>query len=385
MRTIVLSSLCILTGSLFADGENAPPKEALKSDNKPFKSFTGLLTKNKVRLRVQPTLEANVIRELSKGDMLIVNGEIDDFYSVLPPQGSKAYIFRTFVLDNTVEGTRVNVRLEPSVDAPIIAQLNTGDRVNGTISPLNSKWLEIPMPATARFYVAKEYIEKIGDANLMAQILKKRDDINQLLSSTLLLSQHELQKPFPDIKLDSITKNYHKIMDQAKEFPEQAARAKELLQTLNNTYVQKKIAYLEAKTQNLEPVTSSFNASNTDTLPSAKKAVTAKMAIWNDAEETAFREWQEHHPAQSMEEFIEDQLATSKTLKGILEPYTKAIKNKPGDYVLVNQSNHGIIAYVYSNRVNLADSVGHEVSIKVAPRPNNNFAFPAYMVLEIEH
>lgn len=387
MRKILFSSGLLATTLLFADGE--PPAEntpiARSTETSiPLQAFTGRLTKNRVRMRVQPTLDAAVIRELAQGDLLIVNGEIDDFYSVLPPTGAKAYIFRTYVLDNTVEGNRVNVRLEPTMDAPIVAQLNTGDKVNGVVSPLNNKWLEIPMPATARFYVAKEYIEKIGDAHLMAQIVKKRDDINQLLASTELASKGELQKPFPDIKLDALVKNYNKITSQAKEFPEQAERARQLLQTLSDTYLQKKIAYLEAKADSRTEVVATTPQANIETLPSSNREITAKMAAWHDAEESAYREWQEHHAGQSMEEFIQDQLATAKTLHGILEPYNKTVKNKPGDYVLVNQVNHGIIAYLYSNRVNLANVIGQEVTVKAAPRPNNNFAFPAYFVLELE-
>lgn len=47
------------------------------------------------------------------------------------------------MLDNTIEGNRVNVRLEPNLEAPIIAQLNAGDKIEGQISALNSKWYEI--------------------------------------------------------------------------------------------------------------------------------------------------------------------------------------------------------------------------------------------------
>ena len=95
MRTVLLASLFTVMGSLFAVSEETP-REAVR----PFSSFTGRLVKNKVRMRVQPTLDAGVIRELAKGDMLIVTGEIDDFYSVLPPTSSKAYVFRTFVPQN---------------------------------------------------------------------------------------------------------------------------------------------------------------------------------------------------------------------------------------------------------------------------------------------
>lgn len=379
MRSLLISSLLLSSGFVFADGEPATEVQ------KPFSPFTGRISKNKVRMRLNPTLDSEVVREMTKGDMLIVTGETEDFYTIQPSNGTKAYIFRTFVLDNQVEGNRVNVRLEPNSDAPIIAQLNTGDKVQGNISSLNNKWLEIPIPATARFYISKDYVEKIGDANLMATLIKKKDDINLLLSNTYLISQDEMQKNFPDIKLDGITKNYNRIVEQAKEFPDQAARAQELLKVLQDNYIQKKIAYLEAKAQNNVQAFATMNQTsyNDAEAPVKKSAISAKMAAWNDAELAAYNEWSEHHAGEPIESFYKDQLASCKTLKGVIEPYTKSIKNKPGDFVLVNQSNHGIIAYVYSNKVNLGDYVGQELSLQAAPRPNNNFAFPAYFVLEV--
>ncbi|MCB1112322.1 MAG: hypothetical protein KDK72_06685, partial [Chlamydiia bacterium] len=143
---------------------SSPKKETTKTVTKneikpkPFTAFTGKITRNKVRLRLQPNLDGHILRELKKGDMLVVIGEQDDYYAVQPTQDQKAYIFRTFVLDNTVEGNHVNVRLEPDVDAPIVAQLNTGDRVDGKVSPQNSKWLEITPPSSARYYISKEYV-----------------------------------------------------------------------------------------------------------------------------------------------------------------------------------------------------------------------------------
>ncbi|MGK3946699.1 hypothetical protein ABK046_51100, partial [Streptomyces caeruleatus] len=80
------------------------------------------------------------LRELNKDDLLVIVSEKDDFYGIQVPQDIKAFVYRTFVLDNVVEGNHVNIRLEPTLEAPVIAQLNSGERVDGVISPLNSKW-----------------------------------------------------------------------------------------------------------------------------------------------------------------------------------------------------------------------------------------------------
>src|SRR5947209_1386500 len=60
--------------------------------------FTGKILRNKVRMRLQPTLDAGVVRELNNGEMIVVVGENEDFFAIQPPSDVKGYIFRTFVL-----------------------------------------------------------------------------------------------------------------------------------------------------------------------------------------------------------------------------------------------------------------------------------------------
>lgn len=378
MVKLLLLSILLTSSTLTA--ETIPAAKEIQKGS----TFTGRITKNKVRMRSLPNLEAPVVRELNRNDMVLVTDENDEFYTIIPPQNMKAYIFRTFVLDNTVEGARVNVRLEPSVDSPSIAQLNTGDKVDGVISPINNKWLEIKLPETARFYISKDFIEKVGDANHLAEVTRKRNNINTLLENTYNEGNSELQRPFPDIKIDPIVKNYNRIIEQENEFPEQAARAKELVKTLQENYIKKKIAYLEMKAET-KPETIIIQTIPMANAPAAdiKPAITAKMAAWNEVEDALFKYWEKGHPGETQERFYEDQLIDAKEVKGVVEVYNKPVKNKPGDYVLINKLNNSIIAYLYSNKVNLADKVDQEVSLKVVQRPNNNFAFPAYFVLDL--
>ena len=55
---------------------------------------------------------------------------------------------------------------------------------------------------------------------------------------------------------------------------------------------------------------------------------------------------------------------------------------KPGDFVL--RDGDLPIGYLYSTQVNLDSLVGKRATLIVTPRPNNNFAFPAYYVLSVE-
>src|SRR3989339_864016 len=127
-----------------------------------FKPFTGKVKGKKVRLRTQPDLDSSIVKELQRGDYLAIIDEVDDFWVTEAPEDLKAYVFRSFVLDNVVEGNRVNVRLYPNMDAPVILHLNSGDHIEGSICESNHKWIEISAPKTSRFYIAKNYIENIG-------------------------------------------------------------------------------------------------------------------------------------------------------------------------------------------------------------------------------
>lgn len=376
-----LATTLLLQTAAFCDDTNSSTNLPRIEIQTSFSPFTGRATKGKVRMRTQAALDSPVVRELSKGELLIVTGETDDFYAVEPPSDIKGYVFRTFVLDNKVEGTRVNVRLSPNTDAPVIGQLNNGDSIEGTISPLNSKWLEIAPPANAKFYVAKEYLEKVGDPNYMAKIAKRRDEVNALLNSTYLISQQEFQKSFPEIHLDRISGNYQQIIRDYSDFPEQSARAKELLAELQENYVKAKIAYLEAKVKET-PSTTRSEPVATVTENSYPEVLT-HVNYWLPQEEALFKEWSQSNQG-TIDYYYSVQASDAKAITGVLEPYSRTIKNKPGDFMLVDKATHQPLAFLYSTKMNLQSYVGREVTFLVAPRPNHNFAYPAFFVLSTQ-
>jgi hypothetical protein len=398
------------------------------SQSPAFHPFTGKITKNKVRMRIQPSLDGTILRELNKDELLIVVGEGEDFYKVAPPEDLKAYVFRTYILDNVVEGDRVNVRAEPNLEAPIVAQLNSGDKVEGTVSTLNSKWLEISPPSSAHFYVSKEFVEKLGDASLLGTIQRRREEVNALLNSTYLLSQSEMQKPFEKIQLEKIVSNFQKVIMNFSDFPDQVGRAKQLLSSIQEHYLEKKIAFLETRSRlskewqaknmeltaemksqqerlqqlenkllqatateagqpaiEAEPI--GFAAAMVDRPRDISTAASiredSKVEGWLAAENKLFELWQAEHPGTDISAFYQEQLAHAQTIKGIIEVYPRTVKNKPGDYLLLHPTSKKAIAYLYSTRINLQNSLGKEVVLRVAERPNNGFAFQAYYVLGI--
>ena len=94
-------------------------------ENSHFEAFTGQVAKNRVRMRLNPALDSVIINELSKDDLVVVTNESDEFYEVLPPSQMKGYVFRTYVLDGQVEGSNVNIRLEPDTGSQVVCQVNS--------------------------------------------------------------------------------------------------------------------------------------------------------------------------------------------------------------------------------------------------------------------
>lgn len=347
--------------------------------------FTGRVLGNHVRLRNQPDLESPVVKDLGKGELLIILGEKDDFYAVAPTSDIKAYIFRSFVLDGLVEGNRVNVRLAPSLESPIISHLSTGKRIDGKICEKNNKWLEIDPPENTKFYIAKEYIEKAGGPELKAQVDKRKTTVAQLFDSAKLLSQGEMRKPFEEIAKDRIVKSFQTIINDYKDFPSYVTKSKEALAAFNEAYLERKISYLEAKASKAATTTmreEEVALNDSDNSETISESITDRMKVWEPVEESIYLSWAAMHRAKTIDDFYLDQKLKSVTISGILDTYADPVKNKPGDYILKEKDVP--VAYVYSTHVNLRSLIGKRVNLIATPRPNNSFAFPAYYVLDAE-
>lgn len=381
---LILSSTCLFIDNVPAYADASEPKADLLNTTKThFNKFTGKVLGKNVRLRTQPDLDSYVVRELEKNELLVIAEEKGDFYAVEPFTDSKAYVFRSFILDNVVEGNRVNVRLFPDLEAPIIGHLSTGKRIDGKICEKNNKWLEIDTPADTRFFVAKEFIEYAGGPELKAVADKRKASVTQLLESTALLTQAEMRKPFEEIGKDRIVKSYQTIINDYKDFPEMTEKAKEALLSFNEKYLERKIAYLEAKTTHLSPSSISEEVlSLNDGDGSIIDSLTDRMRVWEPIEESLYLAWAAMHRAKTMDDFYVDQKLKSVTISGILEAYADPVKNKPGDFVVKERDVP--IAYVYSTHVNLHNLVGKRVNLVATQRPNNSFAFPAFYVLDAE-
>jgi uncharacterized protein YgiM (DUF1202 family) len=360
----------------------------------PIKPFTGKITHNNVRMRLQANTDCPIIKELNHHDLVIVTGENDVFYAVQPSKEFKGYVFRKYILDGVIEGNHVNIRLEPNTDAQIIGQLNTGDRVEGQISVLNSKWMEITLPENINFFVCKEYVENIGDPSVMSVVLQREEKVDELMLNYKEFAGSEMQKPFEEIQFQKVASNFQEIINNYNDFPDYTSQAKELLDEAQETYLHKKLAYLELKTSELNnKIAITQTDSHADVAQVSSPTIpilidpsltTENQDMWNSVENSFYQKWSANHPGSNLNDFYTEQKRQSVVIKGILEPYSRSIRNKPGDYILISKTTQMPTAYLYSTMIDLKAYVGQDISLRVIPRPNHNFAFPAYFVISLE-
>lgn len=381
--------LCLLCLSSLAFG--APVTKVQGT----FKPFTGKLTANKVRIRAKADLDGPIIRQMNKNDLLLVVGETSDFYAVEPLKDTKAYVFRSYVLDNVVEANRVNVRLEPHIDAPIIGQLQSGERVEGHVCTMNHKWLEIKPPRGTRFFIAKEYIENAGGPEYLASMEKRKAQVEDLISSAYMNAEAECKKDYEEMAPQHAIEQFQNIMRNFADFPDACKQAKEGLALLKETYLNKKIAYLESKAEISSEMkeellakhkkeTSELTTTNLDSsLWSKRSQKKENLGFWDTLEESLYLSWTAFHSGKTFDDYYIEQKANASVLTGTVERYTYDVRNKPGDFILRGRED-APIAYIYSTQIDLDQYEGKQVTILASPRPNNHFAFPAYFVFSVE-
>jgi hypothetical protein len=380
--------------------------EIKKSEQQSFQSYTGKVTGNKVRLRINPDLESYIIKELKKNELFLVLGEENDFWAIKPQSKTKGYVFRSYVIDNTVEAERVNIRLSPDKEAPIIGKLQIGDKIVNKICEKNNKWLEINLPKNVKFYISKTYVSYAGDTQFLAKMEERKNEVDELLNSAFFITEGECKKHFNKmqpkeaiVKFESIIKNYD-------DFPTYVEQAKQGLSLLQDNYLQKKIVYLESKNsvseeekqQILSQITYKDVTKNYKSDPKApirlepnlwgkhhstNTQLSEQMKKWLPVEKELFSTWNSYHSDKNVENFYNEQKINAIVIEGKLEAFVQNVKNKPGDYLIKNEENQIPIAFLYSTFVDMEKHLGKKVTITVSPRPNNNFAFPAYFVTSI--
>ena len=207
----------------------------------------------------------------------------------------KVYIFRSFVLDKIVEGNKVNLRLHPDLNSPVVGSMSSGEEVEGKISDKNHKWLEFTPPKHVYFYIAKEFIQKIGGPEMKEMQDQKLANLTRLIESTTLLSQSEMEKSYKEIDMQKILISYNEIINDYAVFDKQITPVKASLAKVKERYLQIKLSYLEKRALAMEKISSTGNLElSLDELNTTSNQ--SKMKIWERVETSLYKTWATQHP-----------------------------------------------------------------------------------------
>jgi len=366
-------------------------EDAQSGEENVYRSFTGKVKEDHTKMRISPNLGSLIVKELSQGQFVLVRNEKGKFYEIDSPEGVKTYIFGSFVLDGTVAGNKVNVRIEPDLHAAVVAVMHSDDKVTGaSVCQKNSRWLEIDPPEQVRFYIEKGSVMNVGGIDKIGLLQAKKRTLKERIQNAESLSNRELCKSFEQIDVEKISDTWLSIIKQAIDFPELAEYAQRSLHGCQESCLQKRVAYLEAKISHLRDRT---DVEATENIANQKgffeEAENERSFIhdslkdkeWEKVEENLYATWSMKHYKKTMEDYYASQKSESQTISGFLDSFDDEIKNKPGNYILRDRNMP--VGYVYSTFVDLEKYKGTYVTLFVSSRPNNGFAIPAYFVLSV--
>lgn len=396
---ILLGSIFLWIGFVGLEAKVSPPSSKESSFKQPsFSPFTAKVLGNKVRLRTSPDLYGAVVCEMNQGDFLLVEEELGDFYVVRAPKSTKVYVHKNYIFEGKVDANRVNIRLRPDLQAPILGQLNLGETISETKECVEDrKWLEISPPSKVRLYISKEYLSYAGGASYLEEVEKRKEKAQHLLQQAISLSEEQQKLPFEQMKPQEAISLYQQIIENYADLKTEVLQAKTYLADLQENYLEKKLVYLSSAQKKEEEIESVifppvekeerqltswpielWKKKN----PFLAKHLNPKMKAWMLVEKQLFDQWFAFNPEKNVEDFYLEQKVNAQVLKGVIQAYDPNIQNRPGDYVL--RKNGAFVAFLYSTHIDLDQFLGKKVSILVAPRSNHYFAFPAYFVLEAD-
>ncbi|WP_236558951.1 SH3 domain-containing protein [Chlamydia sp. 17-3921] len=403
MRAFLISMLLLVLGVVHpADANVVDSKFSITREALSFSPFTGEIKGNRVRMRLAPQTDSTIIKEFSKGELVAVIGESKDYYIVSAPHDLKGYVFRTFVLDNKIEGEQVNVRLEPTTSSPVLVRLSRGTSVFITSEQPHGKWLEISLPDQCAFYVAKNFVSHKGSIDLYQKLECQKKIALDILDSAVKFANIELEKDLKDIDLEAIYKKINQLQsDEFSDISGLQAIIQSALEKIQDAYLAKSLTKQESFSENQSNIkdseTSSSSLSSLENAPKTsllsqhirKQTLLSSQPLSKgreSLEHALFKIWasMQNSPKElTQEDFYREEYKHHKQVfTGVLETYSHVVKNNPGDYIL--RDNEQVLTFLYATKINLKDWIGKRVTVEAVSRPNNHFAFPAHYVLHIQ-
>lgn len=117
----------------------------------------GVVTGDNVNVRAGPSLRAEIVGQVHRGDRVEVLFQDGDWCAILPPPGSTGWISAGFLGSDGAVTSPVNVRGGPSVSHARLSRLEAGQVPE--IVERREEWIQITLPADARLWVSAGFVE----------------------------------------------------------------------------------------------------------------------------------------------------------------------------------------------------------------------------------
>jgi len=115
------------------------------------------VTGQRVNLRAKADLNAEVVGQMSDGDILTAKSFPGEWVEVVPPPGIDLWVHGDFIRDNRVAAKKLHVRGGPGINYSVVGELHRGDTIvrRGDFG----EWLKIEPPSGSSLWVNRALVE----------------------------------------------------------------------------------------------------------------------------------------------------------------------------------------------------------------------------------
>jgi uncharacterized protein YgiM (DUF1202 family) len=116
-----------------------------------------------VNLRAGADSNKEVVRQASYDDILYAAGKDKSgkWFRVLPPKGTKLYVYEKLIQDGKVSVKKLNVRSGPGINYTKMGEVLRGETIS--VIDQRNEWLAIVPPENCYLWISVDYLEPIVD------------------------------------------------------------------------------------------------------------------------------------------------------------------------------------------------------------------------------
>ncbi|MGC8742939.1 MAG: SH3 domain-containing protein [Verrucomicrobiia bacterium] len=135
-----------------------------------FGQEQGVITRDRVNVRGQPSVFSEVLTQLNKGDKITIlepvkiekpkEGDLADWYKIKLPPNVAVWVNSAYINTNfyTVIPNRLNLRAGPGEQYSVLGRLEKGASVK--VIKTSGQWFQIEPPDVAYAFIATEFVQK---------------------------------------------------------------------------------------------------------------------------------------------------------------------------------------------------------------------------------